>query len=125
MKVSTFVRRTPCVAALMLLIAFAWWGASGGLRNMLQATTGAQKLEGGIQVGFGLLSVAVVVTRFRWGSVHGPVRVTWVVALAATVGLSALVWGPPMPKVAALFVGVALLVAWAVLWALGRPVPGR
>ena len=40
-------------------------------------------------------------------------------ALAATVGLSALVWGPPFPLVALLFVAVALLLAWGLLWALG------
>ena len=46
-------------------------------------------------------------------------RIAWVVTLAAWVGVAALVWGPPFPLVALLFVVVALLVAWGIIWALG------
>jgi hypothetical protein len=113
------VRRLLCVCAALLLLALAWWTISGGLRDVPQARTIGQQVETAIRLACGLLSVAVVVTRFRWRPLGRPVRIAWVVTLAATVGLSALVWGPPFPLVALLFVVVALLVAWAIIWALG------
>ncbi len=119
MKLNSVVRRILFVCAALLLAAFAWWAVSDGLRNLRQAGTIGQQVEAVIQFACGLLSLSVVVTRFRWHPVSRKVRIAWVLSLAGTVGLSALVWGPPMPGIAALFVGVAVLVAWAVLWALG------
>jgi hypothetical protein len=97
----------------------AWWTISGGLRNLTQARSIGQQVETAIQLACGLLGIAAVVTRFRWRPLGRPVRIAWVVTLAATGGLSALVWGPPFPLIALLFVVVALLVAWALIWALG------
>ena len=108
------------MTAALLLLALAWWIISGGVRNLAQARSIGQQGETAIQLVCGPLGLAVVVTSFRWRPLGRPVRIAWVVALAATVGLSALVWGPPFPLVASLFVMVALLVAWALLWALGQ-----
>jgi len=113
------VRRALCVAAVLLLLALAWWTAAGGLRNLTHATSIGQWVETAIQLACGLLGVALVVTRFWRRSLARPVRLAWVVALAVWVGLSALVWGPPQPHIALLFVAVALLVAWALIRALG------
>jgi hypothetical protein len=119
MNLNSVARRLLCGCAALLLLALAWWAVSDGLRNLHQVRTIGQQLETVIRLACGLLSMAVVVTRFRWRPVSRPVRIAWVVALATAVGLSALVWGPPMPHIAVLNVGVALLVAWAILWALG------
>ena len=105
--------------AALLVLALAWWAVAGGLRDVRQARTVGQQVETVVRVAWGLLGIAVVVTRFRWRRLGRPVRITWVVAFVATVGLSALVWGPPMLHVALLFVAVALLLAWLILWALG------
>lgn len=67
----------------------------------------------------GLLSLVVVVTRFRWRRWGAPVRTAWAISLVVTGGLSALVWGPPMPIIAVAFAAVASLVAWAIIGALG------
>jgi hypothetical protein len=45
-----------------------------------------------------------------------------VVTLMLSAGTSALVWGPPMPHIALLFSAVALVVALAIIWALGPAV---
>lgn len=105
--------------AALLLLALGWWTLSGALRDLSQAATLGQQVETVIRFACGLLSIAVVVTRFRWHRLGRPVRVAWAVTLAATAGVSALVWGPPMLHIALLFVAVALLVAWVILWALG------
>jgi len=112
-------RRALSVCAALLLLALGWWTLAGGVRNLRQARNIGQQAETGIQLACGLLCVAVVVTRYRWRAWFRPARITWVVTLAAFVGLSALVWGPPQPLIALLFAVVALLVAWALLWALG------
>ena len=119
MKVGSVARRLLCLGAALLLLALGWWVISGGVRNLLQATTLGQQLETGIQLGCGLLCVATVVTRFRWRLLARPIRIAWAGTLSGFAGLSALVWGPPQPHIALLFVVVALLVAWAILWALG------
>jgi hypothetical protein len=120
----SIVRRLLCAAAVLLLLGLAWWSVTGGIRNAQQATTIGQQAETVIQLACGLLSLAVGVTRFRWGRRGRAARVGWAATLAATAGLSALVWGPPMPPIALLFVAVALLLAWVILWALG-PAPGH
>jgi hypothetical protein len=112
-------RRFLGLAAALLLLGLAWWTLAGGLRNRTQARTLWQQVETAIQLACGLLSIAVAVTRFRWHRLSRPVRIAWVIALAATGGLSALVWGPPFPLVALVFVAIALLLAWAINWALG------
>ncbi len=60
--------------------------------------------------------------RAMWRPLARPVRLAWAITLAGFVGLSALVWGPPQPHVALLFVVIALLLAWVLIWALG-PAP--
>jgi hypothetical protein len=115
-------RRLLCGAAALLILALAWWTLSGGLRNLAQARSLGQQVETAIQLACGLLGIATVVTRFWWRFLSWPVRIAWVVTLAATAGLSALVWGPPFALIALLFAVVALLVAWAMIWALGPAV---
>ena len=113
------VRRLLCALTALLLLALAWWTISGGLRNLRQARSIGQQVETAIQLASGLLAIAVVVTRFRWGPLGRPLRIAWSVSLAGWTGLAALVWGPPFPLVALLFVALALLVAWGIVSALG------
>lgn len=115
-------RRMLCGAATVFLVVLAWWATRDGLRNWNQAERLGQTVQAVVEVASGLLSAAVVVTRFRWGFLSVWVRGAWMVALVATTGLSALVWGPSMPHIAVLFACVALLLAWGVVSALGRPV---
>jgi hypothetical protein len=112
-------RRLLCGCAIVLLLGLGWWTFTGGLRNLRQADTLGQHVETVIQLASGLLCIAVVVTRLRWRPWSRPVRIAWLVTLVAWVALSALVWGPPMLHIALLFAVVALLLAAAILWALG------
>ena len=119
MNHGSVLRRLLSMCAALLLLGLGLWTISGGLRDVSQAATIGQQAETAVRLACGLLSIAVVVTRLRWRPWARPVRIAWVVTLAATVGLSALVWGPPQPHIALLFVVVALLAAGALLWALG------
>ena len=122
MRRGSVVRRLLSAAAALLVLALAWWTIVGGLRNVTHARSIGQWVETAIQLVCGLLGIALVVTRFWWRGLARPVRRAWVATLATWVGLSALVWGPPQPHIALLFVAVALLVGWALVWALGSAV---
>jgi peptidoglycan/LPS O-acetylase OafA/YrhL len=123
-------RRLLSLCAALLLLALSWWTLTGGLRDVPQSRTIGQQLETAVRLACSLLSLATAVTRVRWGAWARRVRIAWGSTLAAFLGLSALVWGAPQPHVALLFVAVALLLAWAIVWALGpalaaEPAPQR
>jgi len=122
MNALSHLRRVLSGAAALLLLALSWWAIRGGVNDAAQARNLGQQVETVIRFACGLLSVVVVVTRIRSHPWARPVRIAWASTLAASAGISALVWGPPMLHVALLFVAVSLLLAWAILWALG---PGR
>ena len=111
-------RRILLGGAVLLLIRLAWEALAGGLRQWPRSRTTGQKVETGVQLACGLLSVLTVLTCFRWRRWAAPVRTTWAASLAAAAGLSSLVWGPPMPVVGLLFALAALLAARAILWGL-------
>jgi peptidoglycan/LPS O-acetylase OafA/YrhL len=93
-------RRLLSACAALLLLALGWWTLTGGLHDVPQSRTIGQRVETMVRLACGLLSVATVVTRVRWGAWARRVRIAWAVTLAGFVGLSALVWGAPQPKVA-------------------------
>lgn len=119
MRLPSVVRGLLCACAALLLLGLSWWTTTDGVRDLHQMQTTGQVVETGIRLACGLLSIAVVVTRFRWRAVARSVRIAWVVTLVLWVALSALVWGPPMLHIALLFGVVALVVALAIVWALG------
>ena len=104
---------------MLFLFGLAWQALAGGFRQLSRSRTVGQKAETMIQIECGLMSLLVMLTCFwkrRWAQ---PVHTIWSIALAATAGLSSLVWGPPMPQVGLLFSAAALLVSQAIRWALG------
>ena len=119
MSLGLIVRRALLVVATLLLIVLAWWTIAGGLRQLPRSNTLPQQLETAVQLACGLLSALAAFTRFRGRRWAKRVRVAWAISLAVTVGLSGLVWGPPLPVIALLFAAAALLVARAIIWALG------
>lgn len=112
------VRRGLLACALLFLIWLAWQALSGGFRQLSRSRTIGQKVETLTQIEGGLLSLLVVLTCFWRRHWAQTVRTLWSITLAAAAGLSALVWGPPMPLVAVLFTTLAFLVSRAVIWAL-------
>lgn len=107
------------VLGTLVLLLLARWTIAGGLRQLPRAPTFAQRAETGIQITYGLLSLLVIVTRFRWHRWGPAVGVAWLVSLAATAWFSSMAWGPPMPLVGAVFATGALLLAWGILRVLG------
>lgn len=97
------------VCALFFLLVFAWKALSGAFRQFPRSQTVGQKVETVTQIGSGMLTLLVVLTRF-WNRQWAPqVYIAWSISLATAAGLSSLVWGPPMPFIGLLFMVIALL----------------
>lgn len=108
-------RRILLAAAVLVLLLVAWGALSGAVRQMPRSRTAGQKIETAVQLACGLLSLLAVLTSFRWRRWASRVLAAWAVSLAATAGLSALVWGPPQPTIALVFAAGALLVALGII----------
>jgi hypothetical protein len=104
-------RRILLIGLVFLLLAVAWHATIGGIRQLPRAATLGQRLETGIQIVCGLLSVLVVLSlRWRWWADH--IRRAWAASFVAAAGLSSIVWGPPMLLVTGLFVAGSVVATW-------------
>ena len=113
-------RRIAVAGVTLLLLVLAWGALSGAVRQFSRSATVGQEVETAVQFACGVLSALVVLTCFWWRPWAPAVRAVWAVALAAAVGLSALVWGPPMPLIGLVFAGGGLAVALGVIWTVQR-----
>jgi len=120
MNSRTNVQYLLAVCSVLMLLTLAWWTIAGGLRQFPQAITYGQQIETIVQLSCGVLSVLTLVTCFKWKKRARPVRNVWTATLVVTAGLSALVWGPPMPFIALTFGGIALLLAVLTRWAMRK-----
>jgi hypothetical protein len=108
-------RRIGLAGATLLLLIVAWWAVSGAIQQIPRSHSFGQRVETGVQLACGVLSLLVVLTCFRWRRWSRAIRIAWAISLAAVAGLSSMVWGPPMPLIALLSAAFAVLVAWAVI----------
>jgi hypothetical protein len=100
---------------MLFLIVLVWGTISGGLHQVPRSLTIGQRVETGVQLACGLLSLLTVITSFWWRRSGRAVRTAWATSLAATAGVSSLVWGPPDAIVGLAFAALALLVALAII----------
>ncbi len=118
MNYRLIARRALRVLIPLIVLAIAC-GAFAGVREQFsRADTAGRQIETVIQMAGGLLGLLVVLTCFRGRRAARAVRVTWAASLAATAGLSSLVWGPPMLGIGLLFAGATLLIALGLIRAL-------
>ncbi|PKD45158.1 hypothetical protein [Rhodohalobacter barkolensis] len=120
MNLKRIIRWLLLICIILFLLILTWWAIAGGVHQLSHSNTLGQHIETVVQLLCGVLSFLTVSTYFvlkKWASF---IRVAWIFSLVLTAGLSALVWGPPMPLIALLFAAVALLAAYIILWGLQR-----
>jgi hypothetical protein len=103
---------------VLFLLLLAWGALHGGIRQLPLSRTVGQQAQTVVQLACGMLTLFVVITavgRPRRQSVGHRI---WLAALVVAAGLSALVWGPPMPVMALVFAMAALLAGLGTLRAL-------
>jgi len=103
---------------MLLLAAIAWGTLSGGLRQIPESRTLGQRVETGVQLACGVLSVLSLLTCFWWRRTRSATLTAWTVSLVTTAFLSSLVWGPPALLVGLGLAALTLLVARAIIWLL-------
>ncbi len=108
-------RRSMLVVALLVLVGVAWLTIAGGVRQLPRSLTPGQKVETVVQLACGFLSLASVLTAFRWRRWGPAARAAWALSLAAAAGLSSLVWGPPSLPVGLVFAAGTLLLALGII----------
>jgi peptidoglycan/LPS O-acetylase OafA/YrhL len=112
------VRRALPAVATLLLLAVAWGALSGGVGQFQRSHTAGQRIETVVQLACGLLSLLMIATAFPRRRRARAIRVAWVISLAATAGVSGLVWGPPSVAAAIGLTAATMLLAIATLWLL-------
>jgi len=120
MSILPVIRRILLAAIALVLVVLAWGTISGGLHQLPRSHTVGQAIETIVQLACGLLSLLIVITCIwgrRWASA---VHTAWIISLVSTVGLSSLVWGPPMLLPTLLFSVGTLLVALLLVRAIRR-----
>ncbi len=111
-------RRIVLALAALILLAAAWSGLSGGLRQFPQSSTAGEMAQSVAQFAFGVFAVLSVVTALdrrawvRW------INWCWVISVAVAGGLAPVVWGGASPAAGALAGGASLLIGLGVVWML-------
>ncbi len=115
MKMNLTVRKLPGGICIILLLIISWIAITGWLDQLPRSETIGQKAETFIQLTCGILSLMTILTLYLWKKWAQIIQYAWAVSLVITAGLSALVWGPPMPHIALIFGVAALLLATGIL----------
>jgi hypothetical protein len=120
MNLKRIIRWLLLICIILFLLVLAWWTITGGVRQYSHSNTLGQQLETIVQLLCGFLSLSTIFTYFVWKKWARFIRVAWAVSLVLTAGLSALVWGPPMPFIALLFAAIALLASLVIILGLRK-----
>ena len=110
-------------AGVFLLGSLGWLGITGGIREIPQGNTAGQAIQSWTQLGYGILSVTVLVTAFLFRDVARSVRLTWLVVITVSGGMAPVVWGESNIFVGLLGAAFAVLVGWGILKLLDLGMP--
>jgi len=87
------LRRILLWIALLLFLAFAWLGLSGGIDDLPVSTTTGQRVQSVMQLMYGAFALLTAVTVFwgrRWARLS---RKGWILSCTLAAGLASIVWG--------------------------------
>jgi len=117
------VRRLFLIVAIVLLLALAWTGISGGISQLSQTHTSGQMAQTMMQLGYGSFAALSVVTTFwaqRWNRL---LLACWVVATSFAAGMASVVWGDTSAFMGFVSGAAACLVALGIAWLLHTGAP--
>lgn len=111
-------RRVLFGIALLLLLAVAWLGLSGGVHDLPQSTTVSQRTQSVAQLVYGTFALLTAVTAFwgrRWSRFS---RGGWILSFALAAGLASIAWGGRTLVIGLLLGAGAAVVASVIIWLL-------
>ena len=113
------VRHLVLAAALLLLLGAAWTGFNGiSLLSASQST--GQKIQAAAQIAFGLFALLGLVTAFTARRFRPVALACFALTLSVASGMFVVVWSRSSVVAGVLTGAMALLVAGAIIWMLGK-----
>lgn len=112
------LRRVLLGIVLLLLLAFAWLGLSGGVHDLPQSTTVGQRTQSVAQLAYGTFALLTAVTAFwarRWSRLS---RGGWILSGALAAGLASIAWGGTTLAIGLLSGAGAAVIASGMIWLL-------
>ena len=118
MKIHPGVRQVLAVLTILLLLALAFQGITGGAQQLPQSSTIGQYVQSLAQVLYGVCAVLSIATAIRWREFASPVQFGFIAGCVAAGGLAAVVWGGESIVSGVVAAVVALAIASALVWML-------
>jgi hypothetical protein len=118
MTLSPPIRRALLTVAVILFLALAWLGVTGGVSELSEAHSPGQVAQVVNQLAYGVFALLSVVTTFwfrRWALW---MLACFAVAVTLAAGLASVVWGGTSFGIGVVSAGAALLVALGLGWLL-------
>lgn len=110
------LRPILAVVAVLLLLALAYTGISGGIDQWDDWSTAAQRIQLASQIIYGVSALFILITRFRWHRLRRAAELGFIVFGVMAAGLAAVVWGGGS-LVSGVLTGIAALaIACAIVW---------
>lgn len=118
MKIHPGVRQILAALTVVLLLALAFQGISGGVTQLPQSSSIGQYVQSFAQVLYGVCAVLSIATAVRWRKFASPVQFGFIAGCVVAVGLAAVVWGGESPVSGVVSAFVALAIACGLVWML-------
>ncbi len=110
------LRPILAVVAVLLLLALAYTGISGGVQQLAQWSTMGQRVQSVSQIVYGVAALFILITRFRWHRLRRAAEIGFIIGLVIAASLAIVVWGGESIGTGLLAGIAALAIACAIVW---------
>jgi len=118
MKIHPGVRQVLAALTIILLLALAFQGITGGVQQLPQSSTIGQYVQSLAQVLYGVCAVLSIATAIRWRQFASSVQFGFIAGCVAAGGLAAVSWGGASVVSGVMTAAVAFVIASALVWML-------
>ena len=116
MTLHPMLRPILAVVAVLLLLALAFTGITGGMQQWGDWSTMWQRIQSASQIVYGVAAVVILIASFKWRRWRRFAELTFVIGLVVAASLAPVVWGGET-IVSGVLAGVAALaIASAIVW---------
>lgn len=116
MTLHPMLRPILAVVAVLLLLALAFTGISGGVQQLEQWSTMAQRVQSVSQIVYGVAALLILITRFTWHRLRRAAELGFIVGAVMAASLATVVWGGESIGTGVLTGIAALAIAWTIVW---------
>ena len=118
MKLHPGVRQVLTVLTILLLLALAFQGITGGIGQWPQSISAGQYVQSAAQLVYGVCAIFCIATAVRWRQYAAPVQFGFVAACVVAGGFAPVSWGETSYGSGIVAALAALLIASTIVWML-------